>query len=171
MKSKIILSLVLSALMAPLSAFAADGSSGCGPGWYAFKDNSLVSSALRSTTNGILFPVVTIGMTVGSSNCTQHKIVKNEKRSLHFVTMNYYELKSDMAKGDGQYINALASTLGCNASASAEMSQKLQGQFSKIYDQDAVGYGAPNAERTLLNVYKAVMQDSSLAQQCGLNVG
>ena len=167
---KLMLSLLLwsfsLALAAPLSALAADGSSGCGPGWYAFKENSLVSSALRGTTNGILFPVVTIGMTVGTSNCTQHKIVKNEKRSLHFVTMNYYELKSDMAKGDGQYINALASTLGCDASVSTEMSRKLQGQFSKIYDQEQV-----DAERTLLNVYKAVIQDSSLARHCGLNVG
>ena len=79
------------------TAYGADGSSGCGPGWYILKDNSLVSSALRATTNGILVPVVTLGMTFGTSNCSKHKIVKKEKESLHFVTMNYFELKA------GQY--------------------------------------------------------------------
>ena len=76
------------ALLSATSAFAADGSSGCGPGWYIFKENSMVSSALRATTNGWSSPVVTIGMTFGTSNCAQHKLVMNDKRGLHFVTHN-----------------------------------------------------------------------------------
>lgn len=94
-------------------AMAADGSSGCGPGWYLFKDNSLVSSALRATTNNFLFPVVTFGMTTGTSNCTKHQIVMKEKESLHFVTHNYPEVQVDIAKGEGEYLRSLATTIGC----------------------------------------------------------
>ena len=53
-------------------AMAMDGSSGCGPAWYVFKENTILSSSLRGTTNGTLWPVVTIGMTFGTSNCANH---------------------------------------------------------------------------------------------------
>ena len=94
-------------LFGSCSLFAADGSSGCGPGWYLFKENSLVSSAFRATTNGILFPSVTFGMTFGTSNCTQHKLVLKEKESLHFVTENYFEVQADMARGVHRIFNVI----------------------------------------------------------------
>ncbi|MBX2988756.1 MAG: DUF3015 family protein [Bdellovibrionaceae bacterium] len=145
------------------TAMAADGSSGCGPGWYLLKENSLVSSSLRATTNGVLMPVVTVGMTVGTSNCTQHKIVMTEKESLHFATMNYYELMGEAARGEGVYLSAFSDTIGCPKAARAEFGRKIQGQYRQVFSD-----GQRRPEQMLESVYKVILQDSSLVRACSL---
>jgi len=145
-------------------ANAADGSSGCGPGWYLFKENSLVSSSFRSTTNASLWPAVSIGMTFGTSNCTQHKIVKTEKESLHFVTMNYFELKSDIAKGHGQYLSALAKTIGCRQDAQTQFNQELKKNYSQVFETKSI-----QPEAVLSEVYKTIFRNEKLTSQCSLN--
>ena len=157
---KLTLGLIFIIFISP-STQAADGSSGCGPGWYVFKDNSLVSSALRSTTNGILFPVYTLGMTFGTSNCTQHKIVKTEKQSLYFVTMNMYELKTEAVKGNGEFIFALAKTLGCNSGSELEFGAALKKDYESIFK-------SLDPEKTLFEVYRTLFTNKFLTEQCSL---
>lgn len=146
-----------------INAFAADGSSGCGPGWYVFKDESLVSSALRATTNWILFPVFTIGMTFGTSNCTQHKLVLKEKESLYFATMNHYELKRDVARGTGEYLSAFGETMGCPMSAQSRLNDQLKENYSRLYPSDKV-----EPSGVLLEVYKTILSDHELTAKCSL---
>lgn len=146
------------------TVYAADGSSGCGPGWYIFKENSLLSSALRATTNGMLFPVVTIGMTFGTSNCTRHKLVLKEKESLYFATQNHFELKTDMAKGSGEYLNAFAATVGCPARALPRLSGKLRANFKRTYFPAEV-----NPEKTVIETFKVILSDPDLTRQCSLS--
>jgi hypothetical protein len=149
-----------------IQVLAMDQSSGCGPGWYLFKDNSIVSSAFRSTTNLILFPVVTIGMTFGTSNCTQHKLVLKEKESLYFVTMNHNELKRDIAKGDGEYLSAFAETMGCPAGSQLRLNEQLRKNYGVVYPSAE----AP-PERILLEVYKTIFTDHELTSKCSLGIG
>ncbi|MBX7232098.1 MAG: DUF3015 domain-containing protein [Bdellovibrionales bacterium] len=144
---------------------AADGSSGCGPGWYLFKENSLVSSSFRSTTNGFLFPVVTFGMTFGTSNCTQHKLVLKEKESLYFATMNYFELKRDITKGEGEYLAAFSSTMGCPQSIQSYLNQKLKANYSQIYNSSK-----ENPETVLFQVYRTIFSDADLTAKCSLGM-
>ncbi len=146
--------------------YGADGSSGCGPGWYLIKDNSLLSSALRSTTNGVLFPAVTIGMTVGTSNCTKHSIVLNEKKSLHFLTMNFFEVKADVARGEGAHLSSFARTLGCSEHGIYPLSQALKETYSELYSNDAI---SPSV--TLLEVYKSILRKPDLARMCPFHIG
>lgn len=160
------LMLIVASLFGYSGAQAADGSSGCGPGWYVFKDNSLFSSALRATTNGVLFPVTTIGMTVGTSNCTKHKIVLKEQESLHFATMNYFELKSAIVKGEGEYLSAFANTMGCPMQAQGRLNQQLRSNYDQLYPSNQI-----QPENVLTEVYKAILSDSDLTQQCSLGVG
>jgi Protein of unknown function (DUF3015) len=148
-------------------AFAGnDGSSGCGPGWYILKDDSLLSSALRFTTNMILFPVSTIGMTFGTSNCTQHKLVLREKESLYFATMNQYELKRDIAKGQGEYLSAFAETMGCPMSAQSRLNDHLRSSYSTVYPTSEV-----QPDKVLLQVYITILSDSELTGKCSLGLG
>ena len=157
--------LSLLVLFTASQARAVDGSSGCGPGWYVFKDTSLLSSALRATTNSFLFPISTLGMTFGTSNCTQHKLVLKEKESLYFATMNHFELKRDLAKGQGEYVSAFASTMGCPASAQNRLNQNLRTRFTEIYPD-----GSVKPENVLLEVYKTILQDKELTQKCSLGI-
>jgi hypothetical protein len=158
--------IVATLLMIASSAFAADGSSGCGPGWYLFDKDSLVSSSLRLTTNTVLFPVVTIGMTSGTSNCQKHSIVMREKQSLHFVTMNYYELKGNVARASGEHLSAFSRTLGCSAESATRLGQQLQKNYEVIFPDQNL-----NPENALLEVYKTILRDETLTHQCGLNIG
>lgn len=143
-------------------AMAADGSSGCGPGWFILKENSILSSALRATTNGILFPVTTIGMTVGTSNCTKHKIVLKEKESLHFVTHNYFELKSQVAMGSGTHISALSQTMGCSDVSDQALSQSLKKSYSNIFEDS----NSSNPEKALTEIFKVILRNPDLAKKC-----
>ncbi len=146
------------------ASFAMDGSSGCGPGWYAFKDNSLVSSSLRNTTNNVLIPVVTIGMTIGTSNCTKHSIVETEKESLHFAAHNFFELKGDIAKGQGAYVNSFASTIGCTVKAQTRFATELKNNYKAIFS-----HSEQKPENALKEVYKVILSDDELSNECSLH--
>ena len=142
---------------------AKDSSSGCGPAWYILKKNSLVSSALRATTNNVLMPIVTIGMTIGTSNCSQHSIVKNEKRSIKFATDNYFEIAADAAKGNGEFLASFADTIGCSQSALPSFQAKMKKNFKKIYNQSKV-----DPREMLKQTYILIFSDQKLTQSCVL---
>ncbi|MCB9092223.1 MAG: DUF3015 family protein [Halobacteriovoraceae bacterium] len=144
--------------------FSADGSSGCGPGWYLLKENSLVSSSLRATTNGVLAPVTTIGMTVGTSNCTQHKIVKTEKEAQYYATMNYFELKNETALGEGAFLSAFGQTIGCGQAELSYLNSKLQENYQNLFPASE-----SNPDEMLKEVYKIILKDQKLLQSCSLS--
>ncbi len=153
-------SLLLIAFTLSFSVAAKDSSSGCGPGWFVFKKNSLVSSALRVTTNGILFPFVTLGMTFGTSNCSKHSIVLKEKESLKFATENYYELAADVAKGEGDFLTAFNETLGCHKDASKFLNQEMKSNYKKIFNEKA------NPEQLMIQTYNLIFTKENLAKSC-----
>ncbi len=146
-------------------AQAADGSSGCGPGWYILKDNSLVSSFLRTMTNGFLFPTTTIGMTVGTSNCTKHKIVQTEQESLHFATQNYFEIMSEASRGQGTTLAAFSDTIGCPVTARARFAERFQKNFVQVFSKSEVG-----PSKMLQEVYRFILNDESLTRACSLQL-
>jgi hypothetical protein len=152
------------ALLSATSVFAADGSSGCGPGWYIFKENSMVSSALRLTTNGWSSPIVTIGMTFGTSNCAQHKLVMNDKRGLHFVTHNTSNLLAETSMGQGESLGALASAMGCGWKAQARFNDAMKANFDGIF-----GITEPSPTEIYGQMINVVGNDPELAANCSLN--
>lgn len=145
------------------TAYSRDSSSGCGPGWYLFKKNSLISSALRATTNGILIPTVTLGMTSGTSNCSKHSIVKTEQESLKYATENYYELISQVAQGNGEFLNQFSDVIGCNRSSIDTFKKELRSNFNKIFPKHEA-----NSEKLLLETYKIILNNKTLLYSCSL---
>lgn len=139
---------------------AKDGSSGCGPGWYVAKKNSLLSSSLRGTTNGFLAPTVTFGMTFGTSNCAKHSIVKMEKETLKFITDNYYEVAFESSKGEGDFISSYQELLGCQSSQTYFKTQ-IKNNFGKIYNG-----GENTPEQVLKETYNVILKDARLANNC-----
>jgi hypothetical protein len=115
------------------AVMAKDGSSGCGAGWYIFKKNSLVSSSLRATTNAI-FLNATFGMTFGTSNCSQHSIVKTEKEAIYFAEANHNQLMLDISRGEGEYLSAFSEIVGCKKDV---LGKSLQKSFDKIYLEES----------------------------------
>lgn len=156
---KIVLTIIL--LSISLTIFAKDGSSGCGPGWYVLKENSILSSSLRATTNGILVPTVTIGMTFGTSNCAKHKIVKSEKEGLHFATENYFEIAFDSAKGDGDFLMAYGEVLGCGNDSLPVFKQEMKNNVTKIFSPESI-----SPEKVLKETYKVILNNKELTASC-----
>lgn len=145
---------------------AADGSSGCGPAWWVLKENSLVSSVSRALVHGILFPSTTLGMTFGTSNCTKHKIVQQEKRSLHLLTASYHQFLGEIARGEGQHLEALATTMGCHWTAQSTFNAVLQNRYEQILPNDAT-----LPEDLLGNIFEQVLSHRELAKSCAGTVG
>ncbi len=140
--------------------FAADGSSGCGPGWYVFKENSLVSSTFRNTTNGFLAPTVTVGMTFGTSNCTRHSIVEDNKRSLYFLAHNRDAIASQLARGRGEHLDAFANTLGCSWQAQDVLTGAMRSHLGELYQSDL------DSTELLLQTRSLIHQDRVLNKAC-----
>lgn len=97
-----------------ISAFAGDGSSGCGLGWQVAPKQSLLSSFSRSITHVIL--PNTFSMTFGTSGCSRHSVVKADRAVEHFVEANFENLQIEMAQGQGESLVALSELMGCDHS-------------------------------------------------------
>lgn len=152
--------LVLLAFFTALSSnlFAADGSSGCGAGWYVFKENSLISSALRASTNATFFS--TVGMTFGTSNCAKHKIVQKEKEAVHFAEANYDTLMIEMGQGQGEFMAALSGLVGCTGEG---FGAAAQANYTKLFNENVT-----DGQSFYQNFKGVVMTSADLAKACGV---
>lgn len=121
----------LFSLISSQTTFAADGSSGCGAGWYILKDNSLVSSSFRNATNMTFSN--TFAMTSGTSNCAKHSIVDAAKQSLHFADANYESIMVDAARGNGETIAAFSETFGCSWQGLGDFQNLLHANYQTIF--------------------------------------
>jgi hypothetical protein len=148
--------------MGTASAAGMDGSSGCGPAWYVLKVESLLSSFGRSLTNGILSPIVTLGMTFGTSNCAKHSIVLENKQSLEFISSNYEQLKVDVALGHGSYLDQFSGLMGCDGASAKVLSHTLQGHFNAIFSET----GSQDASVTLDKIKGVMNAQRDLQTQC-----
>lgn len=140
------------------AANAADTSSGCGMGYQVAPKQSLISSSTRSIVNATFSS--TIGMTLGTSGCAKHSIVKNDAKGVHFAEANLNQLAIDMARGNGEYVQGFASVLGCqNAALFGAMVQK---NYIKFFPQN----GTSGAE--LYNNVKSEVIKENRVLNCSL---
>jgi hypothetical protein len=110
------------------SAQAADSSSGCGLGWQLAPKTSLISSTTRLLVNATFSS--TIAMTLGTSGCAQHSIVKNEFKGIHYAEANRDQLMVEMARGQGEYVDGLAAVFGCQDSQ--KFGSMVQDNYEKV---------------------------------------
>ena len=128
------------------SAFAASATGtarsnvGCGLGTMLFQNNADQSSllqAFQATTNGTLGNQ-TFGVTSGTSECKQPtKFVSNDRLN-EFVVANMDNLAKDIARGNGETLEAFADLMEVPAEKRPEFYQKLQVSFSKIFTSENV---------------------------------
>lgn len=156
---KTLLGLMVLALLTISHARAADSSSGCGLGWMILKKNSLVSSFSRALTNYTFSS--TLGMTSGTSGCTQHSIVKVDKKPMHYTESNHHALMAEMAAGKGEALETYAAVLGCSPQVRAKFSKTMQNSYGKIYDNVDI-----NPMDVLKNVRAQIANDPVLSKNC-----
>ncbi len=121
----------------------ADKLDGCGLGWQVTDKKTYTATTTRGTTNA--FVPQTFGMTTGTLGCDKLDIGKNDKEAADYVATNFEVLKSDLARGEGEYVTALATAMGCQSAAPA-VGQQLQKNYNQVV--------APAA--TALELYKNI---------------
>ena len=121
------------------SAWAVDPkNTGCGLGSIAWEgQNGLMSQTMAATTNGT-FGNQTFGITSGTSNCEQYKSFTYNEKVDTFVAENMDNLATDIARGQGEYVNTLAILMDVPKSKNAAFRSGLQARFSDIYTSDKV---------------------------------
>lgn len=126
---KSLLALVL--CTTPVFAFA-DNGPGCGPGAQMWKGKSgLVAHTSAGTTNGT-FSSPLSGILSGTSGCDNPGMVSNEFQKKIFVAMNMDDLAQDIAQGNGDHLQSLATLLGIEAQDKAAFYTLSQKNYGRI---------------------------------------
>ena len=111
---------------------------GCGLGSMIFEgQNGLVSQTFAVTTNGT-FGNQTFGITTGTSNCEKYKTITFNEKLNTFVADNMGNLASDIARGQGEYLNTLAVLMEIPSTEKGVFYSHMQAHFSDIYTSDKV---------------------------------
>ena len=125
------------ALLLSLSFFlvsiAQAGDAGCGLGSVVISKNSKLLQLFAVTTNNTFFSQV-FGITSGTSNCSSSGLVSNDKQIQYFVEVNQDDLAREMAQGEGEKLNTLATLHGCkSAGAQKSFAQYTQKSYARIF--------------------------------------
>lgn len=155
---KIISTAVVAAVVAiPGLAFAGEyGMAGCGLGAVVLgADGGQVSAA---TTNGS-FGSQTLGITTGTSECTDsaESAALDQKA---FIQHNYAKVSREAAQGQGEYLSAFATILGCEAQAHPSFFEMTKEQHGELFNAEQ----KPGA--VLQKVKDAARKDAQLRNAC-----
>jgi hypothetical protein len=118
--------LAIAISLVSVNAFAAGyGSAGCGLGSIVLGDKPGFMQVFAATTNGTSGSQ-TFGITSGTSNCGSAG-----KSSEQFIEANKASLGNDIARGQGETIDSLATIM--NVSNKTEFAAALKSQYSEIF--------------------------------------
>jgi hypothetical protein len=135
MKKYLIGSAVLFTLVAFSStAFAHSagyGEAGCGPGSLVYgkkRDGAQLLAAMMDPTGSMHSTAITFG----TSNCGADKLSRKQQERETFASINYNSLVKEMAAGEGENLDTLASMYGCSQDSHGDFGTVAQENFSTI---------------------------------------
>jgi hypothetical protein len=136
---KKIVSLVLAVVaVVTITSYSFADSTGCGLGTKLWSGKSgLLANICAVTTNGTSGNQ-TFGITSGTSGCNSGDAVALNERLDKFVADNMDNLATDIAKGNGEYLDSLSVLMDVNDDNKAAFNNKLKNNFSKIYTSESV---------------------------------
>jgi hypothetical protein len=121
----------------------ADNDIGCGVGTQIMEGQSgLPAKVLGSFINGLTFQ--SISLTFGLVNCDGQGTVTadaSEMKLRHYASQNFDRLAEDMARGEGERLEAVAYLLDVQASDRAAFRSLTQQNFEELFPHDQVTVG------------------------------
>ena len=121
--------LVLSVFLNPVQALAE-----CGPGPIIVKKSrGIIQQTLAISTNVTIFPIYTLAITMGTSDCTNDGILKREHEQSEFVAWNLENLSRDIARGRGSHVAALAGLMGCRPALYPDFARLAQANYERLF--------------------------------------
>jgi len=98
-------------------------------------DKGALRKSIGASTNVTFFPTYTLGITFGTLGCSSSGLVKKELDRQLFVTVNKDPLLQDMARGEGEFVNSMASLMGCPVMFYPAFGQMTQEHFENLTSQ------------------------------------
>ena len=147
----------------PMGAMAAgaaapDASGSCGVGSKLFENQrGIAPQVLAMTTNGTFFQ--TIGVTLGTSGCTQDGVVKSNWKMAMFIDGNMDKLARDMSTGSGETLESLAKLIGIEDQHKAAFFRVTKENFARIFSSDNV-----TTDQVVVSLKQVLAADSELVQ-------
>lgn len=115
----------------------ADNDAGCGLGTMLWEGKEgTIFKLFASTTNGFL-GTQTIGITLGTSGCSQGGVVTAEHRLEMFIGSNVDQVARDMAVGEGETLDAIATILEIAPADRIAFNELTQASFAEIFSAEA----------------------------------
>lgn len=113
---------------------------GCGLAYILFseKDNSSGIQILAGTTNNI-YGTQSFGITSGTSGCTDGGLVKASREAEAFAEVNFQQLQSEIASGNGEYLNNLAALLNVKEDQRSAFFQLARVRYTEIFPSPESG--------------------------------
>ncbi|MCY1402098.1 hypothetical protein D3C76_788630 [compost metagenome] len=135
------------------------GGGGCGWGNMVFEgQRGLFPHLLATTTNGTSGNA-TFGLTSGTNGCDSSVRLGYGGRSIFAMNGMLDSIAEDMAKGQGEALDAYAVLLGIDSKDRAHFAQVTQQHFGEIFaSKDATG------EQVLSNTLAVMSRDQVLAR-------
>lgn len=137
---------------------------GCGLGSMIFSKNTIVSQTTAWTTN-MVWANQTFGITTGTSNCTANGWVKEDRKEKYFAEANFGSLSVEMARGQGDSLQAFAQVLGCSDDSVSEFGRMTREKYNQIFTSEKT-----TSMEMLDQVKEQISLHPQLAQACGMNV-
>lgn len=138
--------LIAVAILATAPAAFANNIGSCGWGSKVWEGQKGVApQVLAVTTNGTSGNQ-TIGITFGTSGCTQDGVVTSTWKTAMFIDGNKAQLARAAAAGQGEALDSLASVMNIQDADKAHFKATVKAQFAQIFRDDQV---AANLKATL----------------------
>ena len=155
---KLIVAAVFALIAAPATASAAAyGSAGCGLGSMVFEPSNDFMQLFAGTTNGS-FGSQSFGISTGTSNCSGEEATASLDQQA-FVKINYASLLRDAARGNGEYLSAFATLLGCDATTHTAF-------FNYAQTNPALFNSNSQPLDVLANVKSDLAKDATFSNSC-----
>ncbi|MFQ5779269.1 MAG: DUF3015 family protein [Nitrospiria bacterium] len=126
----------------PISTVQADVGTetgpGCGLGKVLFEDVPGKNGALQQSVVWLfnLTGLPTFAITFGTSGCTNDGLVMNDQKVTVFASVNLENLKQDMAKGQGEYLESLATLMAIPGEQQDAFFALTQEKYASLYKSE-----------------------------------
>lgn len=132
------------------------GMAGCGLGSMVMGSEGMQISA--ATTNST-YGNQGFAITSGTSNCKASNAELAEIKQEDYFLTNLSNLSKEMAKGEGEALDGLASLLGCGQGSLTQFKSFAKNHYSEIFSE-------PGAVAALEYLKTEMKNDQTLSQAC-----
>ncbi len=138
MKKSAVLALAAVLILAAAPALAEQKNTGCGLGTMIFGHNESLVSQVATAGLNWAFSSQPLGISSGTSECEKPEALVRSEKVKSFVAGNMDALATDIARGQGEYLDTLAALLEIPDAGRADFYARLKANFSGIYASDGV---------------------------------